>query len=203
MTCACERGGATLQAERYATGWPIHLRTRPRETPRCPSVDLRSLQRPVRQVVMPRRRFQRSRLLHQDMLVEQVDLARAHEPPGDRGGRRVAQEVAIFRDAPPTAIVAEEQPGLAVRRVALGERARRGCVRRRGRAFRSSAVRLPGAGTRRRRGRSLALVSSCAWPPLSHVQSWRKQRCPRPAWSATCSVVTRLQANARMAVAPS
>jgi hypothetical protein len=73
---------------------------------------------------MPGRRLGRTRLFDQDVLVEDLHLARAHDPAGDRGGGRVQDEVAVFRNARPVAVVLEEAAALALADILDGMGAR-------------------------------------------------------------------------------
>jgi len=63
---------------------------------------------------MPGRGLLGTRLLDQDMLVEELRAFRPHQPRRHRGRRRAGDEITILRDAPPIAVIAEKTSGRIV-----------------------------------------------------------------------------------------
>ena len=80
--------------------------------------DLLAADRPVGLVLMPRRSLAGARLLHQELVVEEIHPARAHDPSRDLGGRRLESEAAELREA------ARRAPG----RRRIGPRPANGCT---------------------------------------------------------------------------
>ena len=74
--------------------------------------DLPALHRPVGLVLVPRRRMRRARLLHEELVVEEIGRAGAHQPRGDCRGRGVQGGGTELRIAPPHVHVAEEPAGV-------------------------------------------------------------------------------------------
>ena len=72
--------------------------------------DLPPGHRPVGLVLVPGRAFGRARLLHQKLVVEEVDLARPHDAPGDLRRWRFHHETPERRMALPQVEIAEEAP---------------------------------------------------------------------------------------------
>src|SRR5258708_33040917 len=66
---------------------------------------------------MPRRQLARAGLLDQDMLMEEPRGARAHQLTGNFRGGAPEDEVAVFRNPSPIAVVADEPPGAAAGRI--------------------------------------------------------------------------------------
>ena len=63
---------------------------------------------------MPRRRLFSSGQFDQNVFVEKIHLIRAHQGPGDAGGRRGQDKNPTTFDPPPVAIVTEEDVFRAV-----------------------------------------------------------------------------------------
>ena len=89
-----------------------------------------AVHRPIGLILMPGRAFGGAGFLDQDMLVKKIDLDRAHHPLRHQGGGGLEHETAIFVDAPPVAIVAEEEPRRTLGGIDMGETAGLGDVAR-------------------------------------------------------------------------
>src|SRR5262249_258306 len=82
---------------------PGHRIDRQPDRAEAPAVD-----RAVRLVLMPGRALLGAWLLHQDMVVEEIDLAGTHQAGGDDPRRRPAREAFEGLDPPPVVGVLEE-----------------------------------------------------------------------------------------------
>ena len=117
--------------------------------------DLPALYRPVGLVLVPRRRMRRARLLHEELVVEEIGRRRAHQLRGDGRGRGVPARRHGTPDRAATCTCRRRTCRACCLRRSWWRsvRARRGRARRPRACVRPRSDRTPGAGRRRRRDR--------------------------------------------------